>query len=98
MLQRPGMQRCAVSLAKESQQRAGSVLRAMSKGLRRPDHVAPLQQQVSLCLSLSLPLPLPLPLPLSLSLSLPLPLPLPLPVSPSLTPPLPLQDEWRMVL
>ena len=44
MLQRPGVQRCAVSLAKESQQRASAVLRAMAKGLRRPDQVAPLQK------------------------------------------------------
>lgn len=45
MLQRPGMQRCAVSLAKESQQRTSSVLRAMAKGLRRPDQVPLLDQQ-----------------------------------------------------
>jgi hypothetical protein len=45
MLQRPGMQRCAVSLAKESQQRSSAVLRAMAKGLRRPDQVPPLEQK-----------------------------------------------------
>ena len=39
------MQRCAVSLAGESRTRTASVLRSMSKGLRRPDNVPQLKAQ-----------------------------------------------------